>query len=290
MIKHLTDDFETVEYDAKKTVMLYDNVQFEEYPVHWHREIEVVMPIRKNYYMEIAGKKYEVKENEVFIIPSSELHHLLACEGRRFIFQFDSSIFDSSPVFAPIMRSLSSPINITPEYNKEIHALARKGMIDIFKLYNSNDELAEARIYNIIISTLIAVRELELKRQLSSVDCDNSTFNEYNKMFDRVFNYIDKNYMYDISLELLAEVSGYSKYHFSRIFKQYSSVSYLQYLNERRVNAAEEMLLCSSISVTEIAARSGFKSLATFNRTFRNIKHCTPSEFKKLYEKNDKKS
>lgn len=287
MIKHLTDDFETVEYDTKKTVMLYDNVQFEEYPVHWHREIEMIMPIRKNYYMEIAGKEYEVKENEVFIIPSSELHHLLACEGRRLIFQFDGSIFDLNPVFAPIMRCLSFPINITPEYNKEIHALARKGMMDIFKLYNSSDELSEAKIYNIIISILIAVRELELKRQFSSEECDDGMFNKYSKMFDRVFNYIDKNYMYDISLESLAELSGYSKYHFSRIFKQYSSVSYLQYLNERRVRAAEQMLLRSNTSVTEIAVRSGFKSLATFNRIFRNIKHCTPSEFKKLYEKNN---
>ena len=103
-------------------------------------------------------------------------------------------------------------------------------------------------------------------------------------MFDKVFRYIDKNYMYDITLELLADFSGYSKYHFSRIFKQYSSVSYIDYLNEKRIREAENMLLNDDISITEIAVRSGFKSLATFNRAFKKMKHCTPSEFKRLHQ------
>lgn len=284
MIKHLDNDFETVEYDAKQSVMLYDNVQFEEYPVHWHSEIEIVMPLRNNYYMEIAGKKHEVKEHEVFIIPSCELHHLLACEGRRMIFQFDCSVLNSNPIFSPLMRCISSPLHITPEYDEEIHIIAKKGMLKIFDLYKSDSELAEAKIYNIIIYLLIAIRDFEKKKQFSLAKCADDKINEYSKVFDRVFKYIDNNYMYDITLDDLADISGYSKYHFSRIFKQYSSVSYSSYLNERRIRAAEDMLLNSEVSVTEIAVRSGFKSLATFNRVFRKIKRCTPSEFKKLYE------
>ena len=287
MIKHLTDDFETVEYDAKQSVMLYDNVQYEEYPIHWHRETEIVMPIRKNYYMEMCGKTYEVKENEVFIIPPGQLHHLLACEGRRLIFQFDSSVFNNNPIFAPLMRTVSSPLHITSEYSKELHTIAKKSMMDIFKLYNSNSELAEVKIYALVMQLLISIKDFNVKRQLSLVNCDDGKYNEYSKMFDKVFKYIDKNYMFDISVESLADVSGYSKYHFSRIFKQYSPVSYLQYLNERRIKAAEELLLNSHMPVTEIAVRSGFKSLATFNRTFKNIKNCTPSEFKKFYEKKE---
>lgn len=287
MIKHITNDFETVEYDAKQSVMMYDNVQFEEYPVHWHKEIEIIMPVRKNYYIEVAGKKYDIKKNEVFIIPSSELHHLLPCEGRRFIFQFDGSAFDLNPIFSSVMRCFSSPLHITPEYDKSIHALAQKSMFEIFKLYNSSAELSEIKIYSIILELMIKIRELEIKHQASIMNCDDNTFNEYGKIFDRVFKYIDKNYMFDISLDSLAEVSGYSKYHFSRLFKQYSSISYLQYLNERRIKAAEEMLLNENLSITEIAVRSGFKSLATFNRVFRTIKYCTPTDFKKFYEKTD---
>ena len=89
----------------------------------------------------------------------------------------------------------------------------------------------------------------------------------------------------DVEFEELAAKYGYSKYHFSRIFKQYNSMSYIQYINARRTKAAEQLLFEPDIPITEVAMRSGFKSLTTFNRIFKDIKHCTPTDFKKLLEK-----
>ena len=89
--------------------------------------------------------------------------------------------------------------------------------------------------------------------------------------------------MEDISLDQLASLAGYSKYHFSRIFKQYNSMSYIQYINAKRIKMAERLLMDSNLPITEVAMRSGFSSLATFNRTFKEIKHCTPTDFQKLY-------
>lgn len=43
MIKHLSGDYETVEYEEKRCIMLYHNTQYEEYPVHWHQEIEIII-------------------------------------------------------------------------------------------------------------------------------------------------------------------------------------------------------------------------------------------------------
>ena len=64
-------------------------------------------------------------------------------------------------------------------------------------------------------------------------------------------------------------------------------MSYLQYINTRRTRAAEMLLLDPSIPITEVAMRSGFSSLTTFNRIFKEIKHCTPSDFKKFYSSNE---
>ena len=50
MIKHLSGEYETVEYDSQKYIMLYDNDDFEAYPVHWHNAIELIMPL-ENYYI-----------------------------------------------------------------------------------------------------------------------------------------------------------------------------------------------------------------------------------------------
>ena len=46
---------------------------------------------------------------------------------------------------------------------------------------------------------------------------------------------------------------------------------------------AERLLIDPNLSITEAAMRSGFVSLATFNRLFKTYKKCTPTEFKNLH-------
>lgn len=283
MIKHLSGDFETVEYDTKKYAMLYDNVQNEEYPVHWHNAVEFVMPLKNEYTVRVNGIDYKIPENDVLIVPPGELHSMPAIPGRRIIFQCDNSILGEISALEPVMRSLNSPVLINMDMDKELHVLAKKTMLDILSLYTSKSELADVKIYVKVIELFMALREYQLEQQKIVMDCDDDKIDEYSEKFGTVLKYIDNNYMYDITLDQLADVAGYSKYHFSRIFKQYNSMSYLQYINARRTKAAELLLLDPGIPITDVAMRSGFKSLTTFNRIFKEIKHCTPTDFKKLY-------
>ncbi len=283
MIKHLSGDYETVEYDEKKYVMLYDNTDNEAYPVHWHRAVEVLMPLKNTYIVNVSGTDYHIRENDVLIVPTGELHSMPAVPGRRLIFQCDNRILGDVPALDSLMRGISSPIMITPEMDKDLHLLAKKNMLDIFTLYSSKSELSDVKIYVKLIDIFIALREFQLRQHQIAMDVDEEKIDEYSEKFSNVLKYIDNNYMYDISLDQLADVAGYSKYHFSRIFKQYNSMSYLQYINARRTKAAEVLLMEPDIPITEVAMRSGFKSLTTFNRIFKEIKHCTPTDFKKLY-------
>ena len=283
MIKHLSGDYETVVYDAKKYVMLYDNVQNEPYPIHWHDAVEIIMPLKNEYKITVGETEYILPENDVLIVPPGELHSMPAIPGRRLIFQCDNSVLSEVTVLEPVTRVMVAPVVINSALNKDLNKLAQKTMLDIHSLYSSNNELSDVKIYLKVIELFIAISELQLQQQKVIMDCDDEKLGEYNEKFGTVLKYIDNNYMYDITLDQLADVAGYSKYHFSRIFKQYNSMSYLQYINARRTKAAETLLLDPDIPITEVAMRSGFKSLTTFNRIFKDIKHCTPTDFKKLY-------
>lgn len=283
LIKYLSGDYETVDYDEKKYVLLHDNDDNEAYPVHWHSAVELLMPLKNYYIVNIGGTDYRIKENEVLIVPPGELHSMPAVPGRRLIFQCDNVNLGDVPALENVMRALKAPVLITPELNKELHIFAKKTMMDIYKLYNSKSELAVVKTYLRMIDLFVALREFQLEQSKILMECDDEKISEYSEKFGTVFKYIDNNYMYDISLEQLADVAGYSKFHFSRIFKQYNSMSYLQYINARRTRAAEMLLLDPTIPITEVAMRSGFKSLTTFNRIFKEIKHCTPTDFKKFY-------
>ena len=51
----------------------------------------------------------------------------------------------------------------------------------------------------------------------------------------------------------------------------------------KRLNAASNLLIQTDLSIREIVKQSGFGSVATFNRIFREQKHCTPSQFRTIY-------
>ena len=75
----------------------------------------------------------------------------------------------------------------------------------------------------------------------------------------------------------LAEVSGVSEAHFARSFKQAFGIPPHRYLLTRRIEQATTLLRDTELSITEIAFATGWESLGTFGRTFRDITGQSPS-------------
>lgn len=95
--------------------------------------------------------------------------------------------------------------------------------------------------------------------------------------------------IYDKVKSLLLEIkneylSGFSKFYFSRLFKQFTNVSFYKYVNQKRIEKAAEMLTEPNISITNVALSCGFESLSSFIRMFKIVKGCTPTEFRNMYQ------
>jgi AraC-like DNA-binding protein len=78
----------------------------------------------------------------------------------------------------------------------------------------------------------------------------------------------------------LARVSGVSEAHFARSFKEAFGVPPHRYLLTRRIERAAALLRDTDLSITEIAFDTGWKSLGTFGRTFRDVTGESPSELR----------
>ena len=283
MIKNLSGEYETVEYENRRFVMLYDNNEIEFYPTHWHNAVEIIMPIEGSFSVRTGEETFDLHERDILIIPPGELHTLPPQEGRRIIFQCDNSVLSSVSALNAVTPVFRAPLHIKPEPERDLYLLAKKQILDIYSEYYENTDISDIRIYLNLINLLVAVREYQLDCERRSYAGAKDKLMQYNEKIKLVLKYIDQNYMNEITLEKLASIAGYSKFHFSRIFKQYNSMSYIQYINLRRTRAAEMLLLDPSIPITEVAMRSGFSSLSTFNRIFKEIKHCTPSNYQRFY-------
>lgn len=84
-----------------------------------------------------------------------------------------------------------------------------------------------------------------------------------------------------ITMRTLAAQAGISEFHFSRLFKSYTTFSPYQYLIQLRLAHAKKLLRDASKSVTEVAYESGFSSFSNFINTFRRHFGHSPSKLRK---------
>ena len=78
----------------------------------------------------------------------------------------------------------------------------------------------------------------------------------------------------------LASVSGVSEAHFARSFKDAFGIPPHRYLLTRRIEQAKTLLRDTELPIIEIAFQTGWQSLGTFGRTFRDITGESPSELR----------
>jgi len=97
----------------------------------------------------------------------------------------------------------------------------------------------------------------------------------------RVSDYIDSHLSENIGLANLAAISGLSMFHFAREFKQSMGVTPHDYLVQKRVEKAQEMLVHSELPVSAIALAVGFSDQSHLARQFRQRLGITPGEFRR---------
>ncbi len=95
-------------------------------------------------------------------------------------------------------------------------------------------------------------------------------------------SYIQSNYMNIIELSVLANLSGVSREHFCRIFRQYTGMRPVEYITKIRLQKARELLdVNREMPIGEIARRTGFQSNSYFSSVFRKNFGISAEEYRK---------
>lgn len=95
--------------------------------------------------------------------------------------------------------------------------------------------------------------------------------------------YIRKHLNEAIELEKLAGISCLSKDHFIRLFKKELGTTPLQYINQKKIEKAQLLLITEELAVKEIAFQLAFDDYSYFNRLLKKTTGVTPQEYRRLY-------
>jgi len=276
---------ETIRYNELPQFRMYRNVEEENYPNHWHVGIEIIMPLSNYYCVLTHDNEFVLKENDIIIINTGVIHALEApSTGERIIIQFDISLLNILKEFETLLFMMPSTMVFRQEENSEIYQVIYQNLQVIIKEYDENRAFNEAFIYAKLIEIYGELARRELYQKDRVKEANRAKRQCYIESMLKTCEYINLHYMENLTLEQVAKISGFSKYHFTRIFKQFINMTFYEYLNQKRIKQATLLLGNKEMSITEIAMDSGFKSISTFNRTFKAINGRSPTSYRETWK------
>ena len=107
----------------------------------------------------------------------------------------------------------------------------------------------------------------------------------HNETVEQVCAYLAANYQQKFSLTEVAARFYLSPYYLSRLFRRVTGQSIVDYLNNRRIEAAQKLLETTELSISAVAEQTGFASAAHFRRVFREVMGEGPLQYRKGHKK-----
>ena len=273
-------------FNNTRSINLATGSSERDFPSHRHAygEIIVVGSGAKNVYR-IDDTLYTLTEGDIALIWPMENHEIVdANRENSLIVQYSNTFADSLFDFKRIANHYHD-LHIICVNSHGPLARRLKSIIDkMFRVWDSDKDNREMRCARLLLDFMLVLDEhhKELDADISNdggKTVSDTTLNNIISVMDYIKNNLTAD---DLSQSAMAERAGLNKDYFSRAFKEVTGMNFSKWINAIRVEKAVSLLPEESLSLTEIAMLSGFKSIPSFNRVFVEYKGVPPSKFRKM--------
>ena len=250
------------------------------FEVHEHSAVEIVLTLEGTVTYTVEDTVYPVRKGEILIIPKDVPHSLVMGEGSsRYLF-----LFEPDPIMnMRDIKSLSIHFHKTFHLRdgSEAHVRIRELLLRARDTYERRDLMWNTMCYSCILRIYATLGQ----RYLTGVRprAGETVRNVDSEVITAAMTYINNHYKDELTLDDVAQFAGFSRYYFSRSFKKQTGYSFKDYLCQKRVQVAMDLLIRTNRPMKDVAIDSGFGSVATFNRVFREQKGCTPTQYRAIY-------
>lgn len=249
--------------------------------MHWHPYVEVLVSRRDGNEATISFNRYALNQCDIAIVYSGDLHSVhYVTEDSFLIIQFPIALLAVMGELSGILPHLSR-FNCVRYDPQNPNSAAMKAHIDaIDASYFSQDPFREVRVYANLLEFFAHVGRLCIQSSPLNPTADESTERANRKLMAEACLYISEKCVEPLTLNEVASQIGVSKSHFSHLFKTYTNMTFLDFLTVERIKLAESLFPNPRLHIIDIAFESGFSSISSFNRAFRKVKGCSPTQFR----------
>lgn len=261
------------------TINMEPNVSYRD--THFHRAMEIIRVQNGEVVCSSGNSSRTITNKDILIVNSGVMHKLVS---------------NTVSTVTYIQINIDKYINpFSKERSGFIDKFLNRSESDALCVFSSNSELStifdniykefteKKFCYDKFLRAHVYMLVAFLHRSLVLTDTKKAYDEKKITELEPIINYIDEKYSSKLSLDELASVAKNDKYHLCRLFKAATGSTIFEYINFVRLYNAQEMLLNTSKTISEIAFDTGFASIQYFNRAFKTYYGNSPSDYKKQF-------
>ncbi|WP_078548575.1 AraC family transcriptional regulator [Litchfieldia alkalitelluris] len=254
----------------------------EKWPWHFHKEVEFLAVIEGHLGVQSKQDYTILGPGDVMILGASQPHrtHKPFQDNLRYVvFQvdlvrhFDESTMPYLYSFSELTRPLDE-LNYIFKENQNSRKEANSLIVDIYTESQTQQKGYEMAISYSIRKLMLLLLRNDTRNLLNYTDETDLS------RLKPVLNYIDSHLTDKIYVEEVSALVNLSYHYFIRYFKKVMGLSFLDYVNYKRIKKSELLLLTSKLSIMEVGYEVGISNMAQFYKLFKRHNQCSPKEFK----------
>ena len=240
-------------------------------------ELQYVSNGNANIY--INNKIHKVKKGDVVVYNAGMTHDESAENEHGFEF-YNFGIKDFKTLDLPMNHLLNfntSPILHTGEMSESVQSIFKEVYEQI-----SRKKISKRSVCHHLLNALFII----LLKQIPHEPTKKIT--EFDQSFQKSLMYIDENFQNEyITIEKLSEIAHMSVSGFAHLFKKIMGLAPMQYVIRRRIGLAQNLLIRTDKSITEISLETGYDNVSHFNNQFKKIVGTSPQNYRKFWVGNE---
>jgi AraC family transcriptional regulator len=222
------------------------------------------------------NRLFPLAAGSVFLIDAGCVHSTSPKYADRYM---RNKIIIKKRCLQELLSSNGADMIFTSCFGKELggcYTLPNSAAAEIDRLFA---EMAAVGAHNAYGELLLRSNVMKILYMIA-VKAGKGTGQTNEKVSDVLF-YIDRNFTQPLSLDCISDDTHISKYYLSRLFRSYTGMSVFEYITERRISLARELLTNTDGSVAVVAGECGFDSISYFCHTFKRLEGMSPLAFRK---------
>ncbi len=263
-IKH--DNF--ILEDLNKPFLWYITNAIKPLP-HLHYHMEIMFVIEGSVNIILDSNETTLYKGDIAIIFPYQIHYGTSYNAKLAFFIFTPDILSHMKHTLTHSTLKNSYIN-----KHELSELA------LFAIDNVIEILLSENICSQQNTTVIGMLYILLTDIFEKNELQPYTLNKDIESIKHIFKYIDENYTKKISLTSTAEALGLNPYYLSRIFSNYLNISFSEYITNKRLLMAHNLICSTNKTILDIMYETGYKSERTFYRCFKEYFNMTPMQLR----------